>query len=175
MDDAHMHTHTCTHVHIRTYMCMYAYTHTHTYTDTHTQTHAHTLTRAQKHTHTCTHTHTHYALYPPPLLLFNPRTYSVQVISEAVHMLQVPQGDQFYRQQAWLLLQGHLTSMITTPPGEDIRAHFTNIRCPRHETLLGMLELIVGLLFFDDQARQQMTSNRHFNAMSRPSRVSSGI
>ena len=156
MDDAHMHTHTCTHVHIRTYMCMYAYTHTHT--QTHTRAH--------------TRTHTHYALSPPPPLLFIPRTYSVQVISEAVHMLQVPQGDQFYRQQAWLLLQGHLTSMITTPPGEDIRAHFTNIRCPRHETLLGMLELIVGLLFFDDQARQRMTSNRHFNAMSRPSRVS---
>ena len=152
MDDGHMHTHTRTHVRI----------HTHTYTDTHIQTHTHTHSHVHKNTHTCTHTHTHththahthYALSPPPPLLFIPRTYSVQVISEAVHMLQVPQGDQFYRQQAWLLLQGHLTSMITSPPGEDIRAHFTNIRCPRHETLLGMLELIVGLLLFDDQARQ---------------------
>ena len=145
MDDAHMHTHTRTHVHIRTCAC--THTHTHIHRHAHTNTHAHTLTRAQKHTHT----HTMLSLLH---LLFVPCTYSVQVISEAVHMLQVPQGDQFYRQQAWLLLQGHLTSMITSPPGEDIRAHFTNIRCPRHETLLGMLELIVGLLFFDDQARQ---------------------
>ena len=170
-----MHTCTHTHVHMYTYVHVHVRIHTHTYTDTHTQTHTHTHSHVHKNTHTHVHTHIHYALSPPPPLLFIPRTYSVQVISEAVHMLQVPQGDQFYRQQAWLLLQGHLTSMITTPPGEDIRAHFTNIRCPRHETLLGMLELIVGLLFFDDQARQQMTSNRHFNAMSRPSRVSSGI
>ena len=140
MDDAHMHTHTRTHVHIRTCACTHTHTHIHRHAHTYTDTHTHTQTRTHKHTrthtHTCTktHTHTHYALSPPPPLLFIPRTYSVQVISEAVHMLQVPQGDQFYRQQAWLLLQGHLTSMITSPPGEDIRAHFTNIRCPRHES-----------------------------------------
>ena len=82
--------------------------------------------RSWTHTRACTHTHTH--THTTHTHLFCHHTHSLQVISEAVRVLQLSQGDHFYRQQAWLLLQGHLTSMISSPPGEDVRAHFTNIR-----------------------------------------------